>query len=189
MGLKAKLVSTIASFCLVMALVIASVWATSSGSISIGGNVSFQAVDVYCDVSGKVENSGRNIAFSTLSWSAGVEPDESDLNTWKGRSLEFNKQGEAFTYTITITNKSDERIIKVALSDVATQASEQISQSISFDGQPYDAKLSEEVEVPISGTKSFVITFAFEGDLDASVSNIPYSYKLILTDENYLSRN
>ncbi len=185
MSLKVKLVSAIASFCLVLALVIGSVWALTTGSITIGGTVSFQAVNVYCDVSGDVENSGKVVTFSTLKWSAGSQPLEEELNTWKGRSLEFNKQGEAFTYTITIKNRSDERIIKVNLKDVATDVDSQITKSITFDGETYDAKLAEEVEIPVSATKSFVITFAIEGSLDNTISNIPYSYKLTLTDENY----
>ena len=91
MSLKAKLIATIASVGLVVGIIITSVWAVAVGSITIGGTVSFQAVDIYCDVSGRVENSAKPQTLETLSWSAGTSPLDDAIATWKGHSLEFKE--------------------------------------------------------------------------------------------------
>lgn len=191
MTLKAKLIATIASVCLVVGIIITSVWAVSVGTITIGGTVSFQAVDIFCDVSGQIENSANAQTFETLSWSAGNKPSDEQIASWKGRSLEFNESAEPITFTITITNKSQERFISVTLKDKTKSASNKIEKSVTFDGEDFDTDAQQPtiVKVDAGQTKSFVITFTFVGSHDETVKDVPYLYELSLIDENFNSGN
>ena len=50
MSLKAKLVSSVAAFCLVLALLVVGILAVPSATINMGGSISFQATDVNATV-------------------------------------------------------------------------------------------------------------------------------------------
>lgn len=189
MTLKAKLVATIASICLVIGIIIASVWAVTVGSVTIGGTVSFQAVDIYCDVTGKIENTLTPQTFQPLSWSAGDAPSDEDVASWKGRSLEFDDNATPIKFTISIKNNSPERVVRVTLKDQTRSASTKIEKEVAFDGQAYDTSVAGEVEIPVGEIKEFVIAFTFSGSHDETVKDVPYLYELTLLDENYDAGN
>ena len=54
MNSKAKLISTIAAICMVLVLLVGGIWAASSGTVTIGGTVSFSAQDVDVKITGVV---------------------------------------------------------------------------------------------------------------------------------------
>lgn len=181
MSLKLKLVSIIASLCLVVVLLSVGVWAVQQASVSIGGSVSFIANDVYCDVTGSVSHmAGTAPELKQLSWSAGYEASEEDKDTWKNNPLTFDKQGTDVTYLITIKNNSDERYIDVTMTD--NSAVSKITHTITFDGQPYQS--GQKVQVLKTEEKSFLITFSI-AEKDKSVLDSAYSFQLLLQDENY----
>lgn len=180
MRLKAKLISLIASFCLVIAIVSIGVWAAGSGTVTIGGTVSFNATDVFCDVTGSFANvQGTAPAPEKLSWSASSEP--TDFSSWKNMAINYDEDATPIVFTITIKNNSDERFIKVKLTDTA-DTTKNLTKTVKFDGQLYT--LGEEVKVLKSETKSFEITFTYS-EPDLSFSDAPWGYSLSLVDENF----
>ncbi len=50
MSLKAKLISTISAFVLILTIVIVAVWAATQANVSLGGTINFQATNVYAKV-------------------------------------------------------------------------------------------------------------------------------------------
>lgn len=182
MALKTKLITAIISFCLVLALISVGVWAVQSASVTLGGSVTFTATDVYCDVTGQIENmDGSAPTLSKLSWANGVKPNDASFATWQSNPLAFDKNGTAITFTITIKNNSSERYIKASFTDTAV-ATNGLGKAIMFDGTAYTS--GSEVQIPVNQAKSFVITFSLTNGLDNSITDAPYSYSMSLVDEN-----
>lgn len=180
MSLKKKLITAIASMCLLIAITSVSVWAIMKGQVDISGTVTFKAVDVYCDITGEINNvAGEVPVLKMISYSADRE--HPDVSSWQGNELYFDEYGTAITYKITIKNNSPESLIKVSLSDNA-QATAGLTKIITFDGDPYF--LNEEVQVLKNQTKVFIITFSIDNP-DIDMESAPYSYTLTLIDEDY----
>lgn len=127
MSLKAKLVSTISAFCLVLALMVVGVLAATTATVSLGGSLSFTAKDVYAKVTVTSEGAttnltggdGQNKTFDSTTAEDGT------ANAWKVKNLDLefaSKTGE-IVIAIKIDNLSTERAIDVdltALPSVAT---------------------------------------------------------------------
>ena len=118
MTTKAKLVSTIAAFCLVLALMVVGVLAASTVTVNLGGTIGFQSSDVV----GSVTIATSGAATDLVATEAGnhYEFDSATTNAtqfdFTNKALNFNA-GEAnntITVTLTITNNSEERAIQVA---------------------------------------------------------------------------
>ena len=136
MTYKAKLITSICAFFLVLALLAAGVWAAKTVNISIGGTVNFTATSVYCNVDGVIEGSkegtqnltqlhfeaddGNNIT-ATGSWTP-------DLNFVD----EGDTMGQDITMTITITNLAT-RGLNVTLTNTSSQTPGYGDQNVEID--------------------------------------------------------
>lgn len=108
MSLKAKLVSSVAAFCLVLALLVVGILAVPQATINMGGSITFDAQDVVATVT--VTSTGATtdlnltgdsaIKFDSTTTQAKVDKDDLDL--------EFASKTEDIVITVTITNDSDE---------------------------------------------------------------------------------
>lgn len=120
MTYKAKLITSICAFFLVLALLAAGVWAAKTVNISIGGTVNFTATSVYCTVTGEVENAKTNPTLPQLDFSADTNP----TVTWSPTDLSFQDEGtnmgQDITMTITITNLAT-RGLNVTLTNTSSQ--------------------------------------------------------------------
>ena len=111
MTTKAKLVSTIAAFCLVLALMVVGVLAATSATVNIGGTISFTAQDVVGSVS--ISSSGDQASAISGSQSFNAENDDPLTIDLTGKALTFVKAADdtpaTITVTLTINNASTER--------------------------------------------------------------------------------
>ena len=60
MSLKAKLVSVISAFVLILTVAIVSVWAVSQANVTMGGTVGFKADNVYAQISATITGMDEN---------------------------------------------------------------------------------------------------------------------------------
>lgn len=117
MSLKAKLVSTISAFVLVLALMIGGVLAATNSTINMSGSISFTAQDIV----GSVVLTGDGISEHKADFSA-TTGDES--YNWNDLNLSFADVGEDITLTLVITNTAtDGRKIKVTFTTAPVVAS------------------------------------------------------------------
>ena len=126
MKLKAKLVSTIAAFCLVLCLTIVGVWAATSATVTMGGNISFKATDVNAEVSGgNFTGVSGAPTLTTLVFdgneTASDASDVTGIDTWTGWNLTFSGKTDA-TFKITVKNTNAERALNATLTNTTSDA-------------------------------------------------------------------
>jgi len=168
MSLKAKLVSTIAAFCMVICLLSVGIWAASSGTVNIGGTVSFEVTDVNVLIEGTVTGmDGAAPTLKDIDWNAedGYNTDtdsdsENDalVEGWALGALSFKKnaQGEldSITLTIDITNRSTVNAAKATLEVIAPTSG--------------DVKVEASSAVNIQPTKTGQLTLTISTEKDAN---------------------
>ena len=136
MTYKAKLITSICAFFLVLALLAAGVWAAKTINISIGGTVNFTATSVYCNVDGVIKGSKEGTQTLTQ---LHFEADESESSTLTGSwtpNLNFVDEGDTMgqdiTMTITITNLAT-RGLNVTLTNTSSQTPGYGDQNVEID--------------------------------------------------------
>ncbi|MBO5022636.1 MAG: hypothetical protein J6C53_04110, partial [Clostridia bacterium] len=173
MRLKTKLYSVIMAFCLMLSLLAVGVWAVNTGTVNIGGTVSFIATDIYATITGKVEGATSTPTLSTLNYSATGTPTQDELNTWS-RDLEFAKTTTpTIKWTVTIQNKS-ERVLYVSLTDNMTSITN-VTKSMTYDGATYT---SGEKAIPANTTKVFTMTAVVNDTNKKASANYDYAFDL-----------
>ena len=105
MSLKAKLVSSVAAFCLVLALLVVGVLAVNQATVQLGGSISFTANDVIATVT--VTSTG-----ATTDLNETIKFDSTDANDDEGTltdlGLVFANKTSPIVITVTITNDSED---------------------------------------------------------------------------------
>ena len=121
MSLKAKLVTSISAFALVLALLIVGVLAANSVTVNMGGSISFTATDVHARVTINVEGTAANDttddAKYLFTYDADEEAGDATLITggsaaWTGKNWTFDET-RTITVTVLIENLDDTRSINV----------------------------------------------------------------------------
>lgn len=113
MKLKAKLISTIAAFAMVLCLTIVGVWAAATVTVSVTGTVSYTATDVDATVTGTITGiteSGKN--FEKTFNAASTE----NSGAWNLSGITFVKNQDV-VITLTVKNKSTERPLQATLAN------------------------------------------------------------------------
>lgn len=114
MKLKAKLISTIAAFAMVLCLTIVGVWAAATVTVNVTGNVTYTAEDVDATVTGKITGVvGAAEKTYSVTFSA-TEPKSAD--TWALADIVFEK-GQDVVITLTVKNNSKERPLQATLAN------------------------------------------------------------------------
>ena len=108
MSLKVKLTSTIAAFFLILGLLVMGVFATSQATVNLGGSLSFNATNVYANVTGRVIDATNETHLPPLTFKAGRTPTEetqhaTDLSAWGNCDITFPSNG-VVSILITIQN-------------------------------------------------------------------------------------
>ena len=112
MKLKAKLISTIAAFAMVLCLTIVGVWAAASVTVSVTGTVSYTATDVDATVTGTI--TGIN---ETKSFKKDFSADIADTSgAWDLSGITFVKNQDV-VITLTVKNNSTERPLQATLAN------------------------------------------------------------------------
>lgn len=113
MKLKAKLISTIAAFAMVLCLTIVGVWAAATVTVSVTGTVSYTATDVDATVTGTItgiNESGKN--FEKTFNAASTE----NSGAWDLSGITFVKNQDV-VITLTVKNNSTERPLEATLAN------------------------------------------------------------------------
>lgn len=113
MKLKAKLISTIAAFAMVLCLTIVGVWAAATVTVSVTGTVSYTATDVDATVTGTITGiteSGKN--FSKTFNAASTD----NSGAWDLSGITFVKNQDV-VITLNVKNNSTERPLQATLAN------------------------------------------------------------------------
>ena len=152
-----KFLGSIASY--VMALICITSWvalgvvlALTSANISIGGNISFTASDVYADVTGTVTGTATTNTLEDIHLTADTTSFTTP-STWSNINFDFVK-GQDIVFTINVNNKSTENSILVTFTDNIDATNTTITRKSA--GTTVSAFSA--LEVPKSATKSVEIT-------------------------------
>ena len=120
MTLKTKLISIIVAFVMVVSLMLVGIFASSTITMQMGGNVSFTANGVYAEVTGTITGaSGGQVTLPN------VEIDYTDTTEnitmppeWTNMPLTFDENGSEITVSFTITNLATDRNIDTTITDI-----------------------------------------------------------------------
>lgn len=114
MKLKAKLISTIAAFAMVLCLTIVGVWAAATVTVNVTGNVTYTAEDVDATVTGTITGVvGAAEKTYSVTFSA-TEPKSAD--TWALGDIVFEK-GQDVVITLNVHNNSTERELTATIAN------------------------------------------------------------------------
>lgn len=113
MKLKAKLISTIAAFAMVLCLTIVGVWAAATVTVSVTGTVSYTATDVDAEVTGSITGITETGKSFTKTFNAGSTDDS---GAWDLSGITFVKNQDVII-TLTVKNKSTERPLQATLAN------------------------------------------------------------------------
>ena len=185
MSLKAKLVSSIAAFMLVVALMVVGIFAASSGTINMGGSIKFTATDVV----GKVDlltdgNSGDEVSKTTGNFDATTQTIAFNWTTAgsDGVDLVFVK-GQDITVKITVTNSATDRDMYVKFTNLPEILT---GENVSVSGVTYgDSKnVTEGTAIEVSHEAPVVFSFTFSVDSDNLGVTATWSAAMTLSNTN-----
>ena len=111
MSLKAKLVTSISAFCLVLALLIVGVLAVPSATINMGGTITFSATDVNATVSITVTGTTEE-AQPSQTYTFNAEQGKT-TEEWINQNWTYDADRQ-ITITITVTNNDTARDLVVS---------------------------------------------------------------------------
>lgn len=112
MKLKAKLISTIAAFAMVLCLTIVGVWAAATVTVSVTGTVSYTATDVDATVTGTITGINESKSF-TKDFSADIADTS---GAWDLSGITFVKNQDV-VITLNVKNNSTERPLQATLAN------------------------------------------------------------------------
>ena len=185
MKLKAKLISTIAAACLVIALLVTGVWAVSTASVTLGGSISFSATNVHATIAGTIDGAVSSETIETLEYNSTTNESDpafvSKLDTWS-QDLVFDSNN-LITMSITVTNLSTERSLFVKLTDNTDVTN--LTDVVKNGEETYTS--GTEVEL-VAGTEETKNSVTFNITLNATSTDESvdgnYAYKVDLRDES-----
>ncbi len=113
MKLKAKLISTIAAFAMVLCLTIVGVWAAATVTVSVTGTVSYTATDVDATVTGSITGITEEGKSFTKTFNAASTENS---GAWDLSNITFVKNQDV-VITLTVKNNSTERPLQATLAN------------------------------------------------------------------------
>lgn len=184
MSLKAKLVSSVAAFMLVIALLVVGVLAASQVTVNMGGSISFTATDVHAKVEITVAGTADETQPSkTYIFSYNSEEEVTteelvtgDSATWDANSWTFGA-GRQITVTVKITNLDNKREIDVTFVAPEDQTSDKaLGTNLSCATTGEDSKT-----IGVSGVYTYTMVFTIT-DENTAVNGANWDATLTLTD-------
>jgi len=116
MSNKAKLVSVIAAFVLVITLLIGGVFAAQTATVNLGGTITFQAKDVQATISAATVSNGTVTDAASKMQQVVLDANNDGataIATWSGLDITFDDSGDDVTIVFTITNDHGEKALIV----------------------------------------------------------------------------
>ncbi len=180
MSLKAKLVSTIAAFCMVICLLSVGIWAAQTGTVNVGGSVSFVASDV--DVTIELVSvtgagaAGEAYTKTAIEWDA-TDAGETLTESWTDMVFAFQKAADGslgdIQITIKVTNNSTERAVNVATSATMTADKHDASVTVAA---------SAGSQIAAEGNASYTFTLSTTKDGNSTVATSEWTGSLVITN-------
>ncbi len=169
MSLKAKLVSSVAAFCLVLALLVVGILAVPSATINMGGSISFQATDVNATVNITVTGTDEKKQPSK-SYTFNADTD-TQPEAWTGLNWNFG-EGREITITIVVTNVDTVRQLDVDFTAPSDMSASNVTVSTTGEDTTLAAK---------NGSVTYTITFKPANE-NLAVTNASWTAALVLTN-------
>ena len=187
MTLKAKLISTISAFVLILTMLIVGVWAASTANVTLGGTVGFKADNVYAKVSATVSGMEENPTLPTLIFSEGADASsETDVEKWSDLDLLFNSSATPIEISVTVENLSTERWLLVDIIEgLDNGKSDNINKEVKKENSDY-ALGEPHTLVPSTGDGTSKVEFTITLTVDNSnySADTIYSYIINLNNSN-----
>ena len=177
MSLKAKLISSISAFVLVLALLVVGVFALPQANVPLGGTINFQATNVYAEITGTISGQENGPAsLPKLEFSNNQTPDTSG---WAKGDLVFDPNASPIQIQIEINvkNLSKERALYVKVEDLVGAVAN-LTKSVTV-GE--ENKEGTYVKVLPLGSLTYTISLS-PTDEGESVTG-EYNYLITLLDE------
>ena len=186
MTLKMKLTALIASFTLVIGLMLMGVFAVNQATVNMGGSINFTATDVYARVTGKIENAQGEYAdkeLPTIEFSA--ENGTPDQSEWSGLNLLFDDDATPIVITVTVENLARDRQLTASLTD-NTAINENLVKDLEQDGVTYTSGDTKDLDASTgdgTSTTTYVVTFSI-ADRNKSLPQMDFDLDISLYDES-----
>ena len=180
MSLKAKLVTSISAFALVLALLIVGVFAVNQATINMGGQISFQATDVNATVTINVEGTAGSTDTDddkTYTFNADTK---SAPEAWTGKNWTFDDT-RTITVTVTVTNKDTVRSLTSTFTAPAAVTSN-LACATTEDSKPITAGVATS-GTPVAPGEDlvYIMTFTIE-DANLAVNKAAWTAALTLAN-------
>lgn len=161
MSLKAKLVSSVAAFCLVIALMVVGIFAANTATVQMGGSISFTASDVDATVTLASSGQSGEALSETETFDAS---DETATANWTDQNLVFAEATD-IVVSITVNNDATDRPMYVTFTNLPEITS---AKNVTVSGVTYNTDQSvvegTAVEVAADSQVTFQFTFAVTSD-------------------------
>ena len=186
MTLKMKLTALIASFTLVIGLMLMGIMAVNQATVNMGGSINFTATDVYARVTGKIENAQGEYAdkeLPPLEFSA--ENGTPDQSEWSGLNLLFDDDATPIVITVTVENLAKDRKLTASLTD-NTAINENLVKDLKQDGVTYTSGTTKDLDASTgdgTSTTTYVVTFSI-ADRNKSLPQMDFELDISLYDES-----
>ena len=185
MSLKSKLITTISMFVLVLVMTIVGVFAVTSATVNMGGNITFVADDVYARITGKIEGANEPTNLAVLNYTATSKPRAEELSTWIN-NLTFKSATESIKITVTVENLAQDRWLLVNVEDKITSPIANLIRKMEKGGQAYTSGTNHAL-APSTGEGTskveFVLTLSVENG-NYSITDASYDYIIHLNNSN-----
>ncbi len=181
-----KLTSLIASFTLVVGLMLMGVFAVNQATVNMGGSINFTATDVYARVTGKIENAQGEYAdkeLPPLEFSA--ENGTPDQSEWSGLNLLFDDDATPIVITVKVENLAKDRKLTASLTD-NTAINENLVKDLKQDGVTYTSGTTKDLDASTgdgTSTTTYVVTFSI-ADHNKSLPQMDFELDISLYDES-----
>ena len=175
MSLKAKLVSSVAAFCLVLALLVVGILAVPSATINMGGSISFTATDVNATVT--ITVTGTETPVEQVTYTYDAEQGKATEN-WTSNNWVFDADRE-IVVTITVTNKDTVRQLDVAW----TQPTDMTAQNVTVvsSGEASTTLDNSKTGAGSTNVATYKMTFTPK-DENLAVEGATWTAKLVLSN-------
>lgn len=179
MSLKAKLVTSISAFALVLALLIVGVFAVNSATINMGGSISFQATDVNATVTINVEGTTASDDTDDQTFTFNAEQGNPAEN-WTAKNWEFDTARQ-ITVTVTVHNADTVRSLTSTFTAPAAVTSN-LACATTEDSEPITAGVATSGTTVAPGEDLvYVMTFTID-DENLAVSSAAWTATLTLAN-------
>ena len=191
MSLKAKLVSSVAAFMLVIALLVVGVLAASQVTVNLGGSLTFNATDVNATVEVKVSGTTESTQPSKTFVFSGNDAENSNLDeestdtaTWNSLAWTFDNDAREIVITIKITNNDETRSLNASLTTPAAMTAANVNVVSKQDQTTLtNGAASTATTVTAGESLTYTISFTIADENEAvSAASATWTASLVLND-------